>query len=115
MNFLEAKFDGKDLKIPSLENFKIKKFPKLSKENLKVTIGVRPQDVLFKRSTKGKKIEFVENLGNLSIYHLRLDKNNSLLSESNNKENLAPGEIIQITLNEKSLYFFDQNSGLRIR
>ena len=82
MNFLEAKFDGKDLKIPYLENLKIKKFPKLSKENLKVTIGVRPQDVLFKRSTKGKKIEFVENLGNLSIYHLRLDKNNSLLSES---------------------------------
>ena len=115
MNFLEAKFDGKDLKIPSLENLKIKKFPKLSKENLKVTIGVRPQDVLFKRSTKGKKIEFVENLGNLSIYHLRLDKNNSLLSESNNKENLPPGETIQITLNERSLYFFDQNSGLRIR
>ena len=115
MNFLEAKFDGKDLKIPSLENLKIKKFPKLSKENSKVTIGVRPQDVLFKRSTKGKKIEFVENLGNLSIYHLRLDKSHSLLSEANNKESLAPGEIIQITLNEKSLYFFDQNSGLRIR
>ena len=115
MNFLEAKFDGKDLKIPSLENLKIKKFPKLSKENSKVTIGVRPQDVLFKRSTKGKKIEFVENLGNLSIYHLRLDKSHSLLSESNNKESLATGEIIQITLNEKSLYFFDQNSGLRIR
>ena len=76
---------------------------------------MRPQDVLFKRSTKGKKIEFVENLGNLSIYHLRLDKNNSLLSESNNKENLPPGETIQITLNERSLYFFDQNSGLRIR
>ena len=35
--------------------------------------------------------------------------------EANNKESLAPGEIIQITLNEKSLYFFDQNSGLRIR
>ena len=115
MNFLEAKFDGKDLKIPYLENLKIKKFPKLSKENSKVTIGVRPQDVLFKRSTKGKKIEFVENLGNLSIYHLRLDKSHSLLSEANNKESLAPGEIIQITLNEKSLYFFDQNSGLRIR
>ena len=45
MNFVEAKFDGKDLKVPSLENIKIKKFPSLSKENPKVIIGVRPQDV----------------------------------------------------------------------
>ncbi|MFL2801819.1 MAG: ABC transporter ATP-binding protein [Paracoccaceae bacterium] len=114
MNFLEAKFDGKDLKVQSLENVKIKKFPSLSKKNSKITIGVRPQDVLLKRSTKGKKIEFVENLGNLSIYHTRLDKNHYLLSESNNKESLLPGEHIQVTFNEKSLYFFDQNSGLRI-
>ena len=76
---------------------------------------MRPQDVLFKRSTKGKKIEFVENLGNLSIYHLRLDKSHSLLSESNNKESPYLGEIIEINLNEKSLYFFNRNSGLRIR
>ena len=115
MNFFEAKFDGKDLKVPSLENIKIKKFPSLSKENPKVVIGVRPQDVLLKKSTKGKKIEFVENLGNLSIYHTRLDKSHYLLSESNNKENLPPGETIQVTLNENSLYFFDRNSGFRIR
>ena len=44
-----------------------------------------------------------------------MDKNHYLLSETNNKESLFPGEHIQVTLNEKSLYFFDQNSGLRIR
>ena len=114
MNFLEAKFDGKDLKIPSLENLKIKKFPKLSKENSKVTIGVRPQDVLFKRSTKGKKIEFVENLGNLSIYHLRLDKSILCYQKQIIKKVLPLEKLFKLS-NEKSLYFFDQNSGLRIR
>ena len=115
MNFLDAKFDGNDLKIPSLDNFKINKFPSLIKKKSKIIIGVRPQDVLLKKSTKGKKIDFIENLGNLSFYHTRLAKDNYLISESNNKKSLPKGETIQVTLNEKTLYFFDQNSGRRIR
>ena len=66
---------------------------------------MRPQDVLFKRSTKGKKIEFVENLGNLSIYHLRLDKSHSLLSESNNKENLPQEKLFKLLLTKNHCTF----------
>ena len=38
MNFLEAKFDGKDLKIPSLENLKIKN-PEVLKSNMQFNKG----------------------------------------------------------------------------
>ena len=115
MNFLEAKFDGENLTIPSLENFNIKKFPRLNKQSSKITIGVRPQDVILKKTNKGKKIELVENLGNLSFCHTKLSKDCFLISETNNKENLSPGDTIQVKLNENSLYFFEKNSGIRIR
>ena len=115
MNFLEAKFDGKNLTIPSLEDISIKKFPRLYKKSSKYTIGVRPQDVILKKTNKGKKIELVENLGNLSFCHIKLLKDCYLVSESNNKENLSPGDTIRVKLNENSLYFFEENSGVRIR
>tara|TARA_B100000674_G_scaffold291308_1_gene241469 strand:- start:254 stop:1315 length:1062 start_codon:yes stop_codon:yes gene_type:complete len=115
MNFLEAKFDGQNLTIPSLEDISIKKFPRLNKKSSKYTIGVRPQDVILKKTNKGKKIELVENLGNLSFCHIKLLKDCYLVSESNNKENLSPGDTIQVKLNENSLYFFEENSGVRIR
>ena len=67
------------------------------------------------KTKKGKKIELVENLGNLSFCHTKLLKDCYLVSESNNKGNLSPGDTIQVKLNENSLYFFEENSGIRIR
>ena len=41
------------------KNIVIKKFQRLNKHISKFTIGVRPQDVILKKTNKGKKIELI--------------------------------------------------------
>ncbi len=114
MNFLEGKIIKNNLVMPSLGNLIIKKNYALDKNISKITVGVRPHDIALKKATTGHKIEFVENLGNVSFFHLRLPDNSFLIVESSTKLAFSSQDMLEISLKEKDVYLFDNKSGVRL-
>ena len=115
MNFLKGKVIGKKISIPSLENMRLNRDYPSSKAVSEITVGLRPHNIFLKKSKKGPKIEFVENLGNLSINHLKLSNNDDLIAESSMTQSFSPQDSVEISFEEKDVFLFDSESGRRLR
>ena len=115
MNFLKGKIINNDLIVPSLGNLIVKNNFTLDKNISEITVGIRPHDISLKKSGKEHKIEFVENLGNISFCHLKLQDSSNLIAESSTKLAFASQDMVGIFLKEKDIYVFDNKSGARIK
>jgi len=93
----------------------LKKKIHLDKNTSEIIIGVRPHDISLKKSTKGHKIEFVENLGNVSFCHIKLAENNDLIVESDIKKAFKSQDTVKISFNESDTFIFYNESGKRIK
>ena len=115
MNFLKARIIENNLVIPALGDLIVKKNFGADKNISEITVGIRPHDINLKKSTKEHKIEFVENLGNISFCHLKLADNSNFIVESGTKLAFASQDMVGISVKEKDIYVFDNKSGERIK
>jgi len=132
MNFLNAQFDGSKICIHSetgnLEvHFKLNKeqismLKEKGYENKDLVVGIRPEKVSLVEADKvGKdmnKLElscnFRELLGYDSIVHTHILEQ-EFLFKCDSEVDIKSGDDLTVEFNSNNLYFFDKESGVRIR
>ena len=126
MNFLKAKFDGKDLFLVDGEDKPLLKLnlPKemidVLKENKKESIifGIRPEAVVVVPNDKEKNTLSVlcddrELLGHESVLYTNI-AGQKFLSKVSSALKIKAGDAFNIKFEEDSIYLFDQETGLNM-
>ena len=127
MNFLNGKFDGKNILLDGnnevsfkLDNEQIKLLENYKDQE--VVVGVRPENIYLKGDVKLKdkvnyvdiNCEFRELMGYDSIIHTHV-AGQKLLFKVDSVNGVKAGDALTIGFNNESLYFFDKETTSRIK
>ena len=125
MNFLEGKFDGKNIVLDEKVSFKLSaEQAALLKDfqDKEIVVGVRPEVVRLKGDDKLTNChnlfelacEFRELMGYDSVIHTHL-ANQKFLFKVDSVQDVKPGDNIVVGFNDESMYFFDKETTKRIK
>ena len=130
MNFLNGKFDGKNVCLDS-DDGNVQVAFKLTDEQIKtlkdykdkeIVIGIRPENMFQKGSQEIKdaknfldiSCEFRELMGYDSIVHTHIS-GQALLVKVSSAKDIKSGDDLEVGFNNDALYFFNKEDGKRIR
>ncbi|MBO5577713.1 MAG: ATP-binding cassette domain-containing protein [Bacilli bacterium] len=130
MNFLNCKFDGKNVCLDS-DDGNVQVAFKLTDEQIKtlkdykdkeIVIGIRPENMFQKGSQEIKdaknfldiSCEFRELMGYDSIVHTHIS-GQALLVKVSSAKDIKSGDDLEVGFNNDALYFFNKEDGKRIR
>lgn len=116
MNFLDAEVEGKQLRIPALNNGLFDAPITLPKAGTKVKVGLRPQDLTARENSQsGIMVELRERLGGVSYDYLKTPTDEPMIVEVKGDEAVARGTKIDLSWPDGRIFIFDPESGQRIR
>lgn len=89
-------------------------------QNTRVTLGVRPEDLSLKKSANSTQIEqtpaieLIEYMGDSMYVHFTINESNWILKTTPSPD-LKSGNTVTCFLSTDKLYFFDTETGVRLR
>jgi multiple sugar transport system ATP-binding protein len=122
MNFLNATFDGKELKVGNLVIETTKHQKEMLVGHPEVVVGIRPESIVLHNDASVSKThqlleigcEFRELLGHEVVIYTHVE-GQKLLVKVSSLEPVKAGDTLTIAINPEALYFFDKNTTNRIR
>lgn len=121
MNLIKVKIIEDDNKLFfyfTQSNIKIavpEKYLEVLKENMEVTLGIRPNDVVIDQENGSKvTIDVFENLGDEQRISIEVGDEEYLTIITENRRDLREGDVIKILFNSENTHIFDAVNGNRI-
>ncbi|WP_378948623.1 ABC transporter ATP-binding protein [Paracoccus sp. R86501] len=113
MNFVAGQVQGGQVVTPAFDTPLDRQSPNLM-DGRKVEIGLRP-DTLQLTDHGNFRVDLAENLGGVTYAHLTAPSGEKLVVQTTRRLDPAGGGMVGVTLDPAQAYFFDAETGMRLR
>ncbi|MEO1909025.1 MAG: sn-glycerol-3-phosphate ABC transporter ATP-binding protein UgpC [Paracoccus sp. (in: a-proteobacteria)] len=113
MNFVAGRVQGGQVVTPAFDGPLDRQSPNLM-DGRKVEIGLRP-DTLQLTDHGNFRVDLAENLGGVTYAHLTAPSGEKLVVQTTRRLDPAGGGTVGVTMDPAQAYFFDAESGMRLR
>jgi lactose/L-arabinose transport system ATP-binding protein len=114
MNFMAAKAGSGAAEVPGLKR-SVPTAVRLPAAGQALTIGLRPEHLSVDPSGDTHKVELTEALGGVSYAYLASETGERLIVEERGDERIRAGSRVGVAFDPGRAYFFDAQSGQRLR
>lgn len=112
MNFLDGAAEEGGVRVPGLGGLVLP--ADLRNRGPKVRIGVRPEHLQL-TTGDALRVDLLEHLGGVSYVHLLTAEGKRLIAEARNMREGRPGARVGVEVEPGRAFFFDPETGLRLR
>ena len=113
MNFLQGEVEAGAVRVPGLGRT-FETGAALGEAGGRVVVGIRPEHLVV--SGGGPlRVDLVEHLGGVSYVYLVAPTGDRIVAEAKDARDVAAGAEVGVSPGENPVYFFDSDTGLRIR
>ncbi len=112
MNFLDAVAVDGGVRVPQLGDLKIP--TQVAMTGGKVHVGIRPEHMRLDAGN-AVRLDLMEHLGGVSYLHLVTDNGQRIIAEARDRRDGRVGDRLDVGVDPERVYFFDCETGLRLR
>jgi len=112
MNFLDAVAVEGGVRVPQLGNLEIP--TQVAMAGARVHVGIRPEHMRLDAGD-AVRLDLMEHLGGVSYLHLVTDNGQRIIAEARDRRDGRTGDRLDVGVDPAQAYFFDGETGLRLR
>ena len=115
MNFVDGVVAGDGVEVPALGSIRVTADVALPSDGSKVTVGMRPQDLIAEESESGIEVDLVEQLGGVAYAYLIGASGERIVVETRGDKVLAEGSRVHVAPVAGKVFLFDHQTEERLR
>ena len=115
MNFLQGVVTGGQVRVDALDGQLLMAPSALSGEGRTVAVGLRPQELSLRTGESGLCVDISEHLGGVTYDYLTTATGERIVVEAKSGMTIPEGTAVSVEFPDDAAYFFDAETGHRIR